>query len=429
MRKSLARMLIIFLTVIVAVPALPVSAAEQSSSTAAVHYDHSSDQKIIQKIESLDTDSDGRTISVNVQGMGITTSNVKSVTSGIFNSAPQLFYIYKSYRAYTESGTSNIKKIAFTMNMSVSSAKTMTGKLKQELSRIDKHVSRPRMSDEEIALAVHDYIAANTMYDRSFSGSHINDLYGALVGHKAVCEGYAQAYQYVMQHYGVHTSIVTSDNACHAWNIVKIRGNWYHVDVTWDDPIKGSSATDEPGAVNHNYFLLSTSTLLKKSSSDARRKDFVIEKSGSEKYSSMTSKKFENGFWKKSKSAMWYYGGKWYYSGKDRFEIVRYDYKTKSSKKIIRDSSVKWPVAGKKRTYYAGSYSYLAADGRYLYYTMPTKVCRYDMGTGRKTTNVKCKAASGSVYGVKISNGSLYYVIKKAPYGTRTGSLRKLGLK
>ena len=87
MRKSLARMLIIFLTVIVAVPALPVSAAEQSSSTAAVHYDHSSDQKIIQKIESLDTDSDGKTISVNVQGMGITTSNVKSVTSGIFNSA------------------------------------------------------------------------------------------------------------------------------------------------------------------------------------------------------------------------------------------------------------------------------------------------------------------------------------------------------
>ena len=65
MRKSLARMLIIFLTVIVAVPALPVSAAEQSSSTAAVHYDHSSDQKIIQKIESLDTDSDGKTISVN----------------------------------------------------------------------------------------------------------------------------------------------------------------------------------------------------------------------------------------------------------------------------------------------------------------------------------------------------------------------------
>ena len=86
-------------------------------------------------------------------------------------------------------------------------------------------------------------------------------------------------------------------------------------------------------------------------------------------------------------------------------------------------------MAGKKRTYYAGSYSYLAADGRYLYYTMPTKVCRYDMGTGRKTTKATCKAASGSVYGVKISNGSLYYVIKKAPYGTRTGSLRKLGLK
>ncbi len=429
MKKSLARTIIILLSIIVAVPALPAAAEEQSSSTAAVYYDHSCDQKIIKKIESLDTDSDGKTISVNVEGMGITSSNVKSVTSGIFNSAPQLFYIYRSYRAYTESGTSDIKKIAFTMNMSVSKAKTMTVKLKQELSRIDKHVNRARMSDEEIALAVHDYIAAKTMYDRSFSGSHINDLYGALVDRKAVCEGYAQAYQYVMQHYGIPASIVTSDKACHAWNIVKIRGSWYHVDVTWDDPIKGGSATDEPGAVNHNYFLLSTSTLLKKSKNDARRKDFVIEKSGSEKYSSMTSKKFESGFWKKSRSAMWYYGGKWYYSAKDRFRIIRYDYKTKKSKTIKQGSSVKWPVAGKKRTYYAGSYCYLAADGKYLYYTTPSKVCRYNMSTGSKATKAKCKTASGSVYGVKISSGSLYYAVKKVPYGTRTGSLRKLGLK
>lgn len=427
--NNFVRTLLLVMAFVIFVPAVNVSAEEPGSSTRSAYDPAECSEAVVQCIESLETDADGKTISVDVTGRGLTVDNVSSAVKKMFNGNPQLFYIYKSYRAFTKSGTKDIKKLIFTMNMSVSDAKRMRNRLEKELKEIDKYVDMTRMSDEEIALAVHDYIANGTMYDRSFNGSHIYDLYGALVNHKAVCQGYAEAYQYAMRSYGIPTSVVTSDDACHAWNIVKIRGKWYHVDVTWDDPIKGGSATDEPGAVNHDYVLLSTSTLLKKSSRDASRKDFVISKEPGVTYGSMTSKTFENGFWKKSKSAIWYYSGRWYYSSKDSFKLVKYNYKSRSSKTIISSKSTKWPVIGKRNRYYTGSYSYLSEKGNYLYYTTPTKIYRYDMKKGSKKVVAKYSKSSARIYGMKISNGNLYYSVKKAPYGTRIGSLKTIKLK
>ena len=36
-------------------------------------------------------------------------------------------------------------------------------------------------------------------------------------------------------------------NDQHIWNVVKINGDWYQVDVTWDDPLieGGGKLTDE----------------------------------------------------------------------------------------------------------------------------------------------------------------------------------------
>ena len=91
---------------------------------------------------------------------------------------------------------------------------------------------------------VHDYLVNNCSFDESLKKSNIYNLYGAIVNKEAVCEGYTKAFKYLMDKIGIECVVVigkatNSENATerHAWNYVKINGNWYAIDVTWDDPI------------------------------------------------------------------------------------------------------------------------------------------------------------------------------------------------
>lgn len=60
--------------------------------------------------------------------------------------------------------------------------------------------------------------------------------YSALVQGRSVCAGYARAYQYLMQQLGIPCYYCTGyAGENHAWNIVRLDGVYYNVDVTWDD--------------------------------------------------------------------------------------------------------------------------------------------------------------------------------------------------
>jgi hypothetical protein len=61
--------------------------------------------------------------------------------------------------------------------------------------------------------------------------------YGALVGGKAVCEGYSRAMQLLAGCAGILCTLVrgSGDGVGHMWNAVRIGSAWYHLDVTWSD--------------------------------------------------------------------------------------------------------------------------------------------------------------------------------------------------
>ena len=92
---------------------------------------------------------------------------------------------------------------------------------------------------------------------------NVYTAYGALMGGNAVCQGYALAYNLLLNKVGMETEYVTSSTINHGWSLVKIGDTWYHVDVTWDDPLTNLSGFnhDLPGRCDHAYFLVSTETM------------------------------------------------------------------------------------------------------------------------------------------------------------------------
>ena len=110
----------------------------------------------------------------------------------------------------------------------------------------------------EIALFFHDWLAANNAYSpySEMDTTSAHSAYGALVDGQSVCQGYALAYKLLLDRTGVECVTVTSDDLNHMWNAVCLDGQWYYVDVTWDDPV-----ADRLGRCLHDNFLLSESGL------------------------------------------------------------------------------------------------------------------------------------------------------------------------
>lgn len=116
---------------------------------------------------------------------------------------------------------------------------------------------------------IHNYLIDNIEYDQTIQKDNIYNIYGALVQHVSVCEGYAKAFQYLLNSVGIENIIVTGtatnnngETENHAWNYVKIGEAWYALDATWDDPIiiGGGKLTDD---IRYQYFLKGSNTMNK----------------------------------------------------------------------------------------------------------------------------------------------------------------------
>jgi len=122
---------------------------------------------------------------------------------------------------------------------------------------------------------VHDYLIKEVVYQYGEEYSRYN-LYGALVEHASVCEGYAEAFTYICQQLGIPSIIVNSDT--HEWNLVHMEnGQWYAMDVTYDDPkinnLEFNSGDDKNK--KYDYFLIGKNSKITNDSIKMKYKDSV----------------------------------------------------------------------------------------------------------------------------------------------------------
>ncbi len=115
------------------------------------------------------------------------------------------------------------------------------------------------MSDYDKLKYFHDYLIKNCKSDTE--DKFANTIYGTLVNGKALCEGYAKSFSYLCNRAGIENMIVTGmTNVAHMWNMVKVDGNWYHIDVTWDKP-EGPLEELYPDMVMYQFFMVTDSVI------------------------------------------------------------------------------------------------------------------------------------------------------------------------
>lgn len=361
--------------------------------------------------------------SIDVSELGLTRDDINNgAVRSIINSHPEFISLSGGYTYWTSG--SSITKIAFTY---LTNAKEEQQELDAALQEVKSKIDTSGMSDEEIVLAYHEYLTSTVAYayedyfNGTIAANHGYDMYGALVKHSCVCQGYAETMFYLLREAGLSCAIASSENINHAWNIVKIRGNWYHIDATWDDPV-----WDMPGRSYHDYFLVSFDTMNKNTliNHTKDRTDMVVSAQWGDTYTTAVDTTYESGkFWNGIEKAIFYKDGYWYSisegSSKTSFNINKYQYSTNINK-VLYSGTAKWatPSGG----YYPGVYSSIYLRGDNLYFTTPDSLNKIDITSTNVTPteliNIRTQynsSTGNNLYAFGEQYGKLVYFITDSP--------------
>ena len=132
-------------------------------------------------------------------------------------------------------------------------------KLSSKVDELIQENITDNMSTRDKIKAIHDYIINHTEYDK-LKTENVNDTtyksntaYGVLFQNYGICSGYSDAMKLFLDKLNIINYKISNDQ--HIWNLVNIDGKWYHLDLTWDDPVSDKNITRD------SYFLITTKTL------------------------------------------------------------------------------------------------------------------------------------------------------------------------
>lgn len=132
----------------------------------------------------------------------------------------------------------------------------------KKIDEIMNEILTNEMSDKEKIIAIHNYIVETTDYDTEYLEANLHDIdnpshkaIGPLYYHKALCGGYTDAMSLFLNKLKIPNYRISSEN--HIWNYVYLDNNWYHLDLTWDDPV----TDDGSKLVLDNFLLITTEQL------------------------------------------------------------------------------------------------------------------------------------------------------------------------
>ena len=195
---------------------------------------------------------------------------------GIAIKNPELL-VHTGFAYSVNPNTSTVVRIApYYINSSLAEDNNARALMEEKISEYIEYVSECPDKIGKLLL-IHDKMTEECMYDYTpyvyekkdsdYTGYHqyvkVHDYkahhaYGVFANKEAVCQGFAQAIYTICKKLGINADFVISDERYlnHMWNYIEADGQWYHLDVTWDEVY--NTTLDY-----HDYFLLSDATISK----------------------------------------------------------------------------------------------------------------------------------------------------------------------
>lgn len=179
---------------------------------------------------------------------------IRVAISAFKNDHPEIFWLSNQF-SYIPSDTTEIQLY------SDLSPKDIQRKSDELITSIRFFINKvpAGLSEFERELKIHDLLLSTCCYNDTVESASDDwqpfSIYGALVNGSAVCEGYSRAMQYLLSIFGIECNTINGmgKNNPHQWNVVKIGGEWYHLDATWND------TTDNN--IYYDYFNVSDSVI------------------------------------------------------------------------------------------------------------------------------------------------------------------------
>lgn len=316
---------------------------------------------------------------------------LKICFSNVRDDHPELFYLGSTYFALPSGSIVKAFRPVYTMTPEETASAML--EVEKEYRNILENI-RSDMSLPEKMLAVYDYFAVHYEYDyENYLAGTVPDvsytLLGVMVNKIGVCQSYSFAYEFVLSRLGIECTTVTSDEMQHMWNLVRLGDNWYHVDVTWGDP-----AYDKCGRVDHNYFLVSDSTMMDNSHGHKGWSASV----------KCTDASFEGMPWVSSESSAAF--------DKDNMYIILQNGEIKSYDRKNGEARTVYTVESRWQTpnggYYVNVCSRIAlVDGR-IYFNTPNAIMSVKTDGTELVTELEA-GADESIFGMYADKNLIYY--------------------